>query len=107
MTEITAEKGERTHIGRYVFVLQKEKGNNIVCWKADSSYGNARLTFLEACVEYMRQLIRDSIQYITVEDIKGRSRYMKLFILMMRSRIDEMRSIDIIEDGDVLRIKLF
>lgn len=98
---------ERTYISCYVFELQKEHGNNIVCQKGDISYDSTSLTFLESCVEYMRHLRRQSIRYITVEDVKHRNRYMKMFILMMRRHYGEMKDVDIIEDGGVLRIKLF
>lgn len=98
---------EETRISCYVFGLQREHGNNIVCRREDAPHSGRPLTFLESCVEYMRYLRKRGIQYITVEDAKGRNRYMPLFIMMMRRHYEEMRDIDIIEDGEVLRIRLF
>lgn len=92
----------------YSFTVEPEKGNNVVLEKIRNTENG---TVLEAMLEFFLWCLDNGIQYITIEDIKGRDRYSTVIKYMFENAPISKKMLlsksFFINDGPVLRVKLY
>lgn len=102
------EKGVEVEIYDYRFLVQEEKGNNIVCEKTKDKY---KKSFIETSIEFFKWLKAHQFQYVTIEDIKKKDRYTPFLKMMYRYAEDkdkkDIGKIFVLPDNEVLRLKIY